>query len=129
MAQINVGTSLHLSLMCRYCAAVPAYNIVMLLQKFNQFVMIFMLTDANNFGIHHKIKRIKHRIGSITVHNNAKDIYPFRKSIIFIVIPFLKVYIALAVLIKYENEVILAIAALVNVPRISLNCCCICANV
>ena len=44
-------------------------------------------------------------------------------------IPFLKVYIALAVLIKYENEVILAIAALVNVPRISLNCCCICANV
>ena len=44
-------------------------------------------------------------------------------------IPFLKVYIALAVLIKYEKEVILAIAALVNVPRISLNCCCICANV
>ena len=46
-----------------------------------------------------------------------------------VVIPFLKVYIALAVLIKYENAVILAIAALVKVPRISLNCCCIWSNV
>ena len=45
------------------------------------------------------------------------------------VIPFLKFYIALAVLIKYGNEVILAIAALVKVPRISLNFCCIWSNV
>ena len=44
-------------------------------------------------------------------------------------IPFLKFYIALAVLIKYEKAVILAIAALVKVPRISLNCCCIWSNV
>ena len=44
-------------------------------------------------------------------------------------IPFLKDYIALAVLRKYANEVILAIADFGYLPRISLNCCCICANV
>ena len=46
-----------------------------------------------------------------------------------VVIPFLKGYIALAVLRKYANEVILAIADFGYLPRISLNCCCICANV
>ena len=46
-----------------------------------------------------------------------------------IFIPFLKDYIALAVLRKYANEVILAIADFGYLPRISLNCCCICANV
>ena len=45
------------------------------------------------------------------------------------VIPFLKDYIALAVLRKYENEVSFAIADFGYFPRISLNCCCIWSNV
>ena len=44
-------------------------------------------------------------------------------------IPFLKSYIALAALIKYENEVILAIADFGYFPRISLNFCCIWSSV
>ena len=46
-----------------------------------------------------------------------------------VVIPFLKDYIALAVLRKYENEVSFAIADFGYFPRISLNCCCIWSNV
>ena len=45
------------------------------------------------------------------------------------VIPILPDYIALAVLSKYGNEVIFAIAAFGYFPRIWLNCCCICSNV
>ena len=45
------------------------------------------------------------------------------------VIPFLKNHIALSALRKYENEVILAMADLGKLPRISLNCCCIWSNV
>ena len=45
------------------------------------------------------------------------------------VIPILTDYIALAVLSKYGNEVIFAIAAFGYFPRIWLNCCCICSNV
>ena len=45
------------------------------------------------------------------------------------IIPFLKDYIALAVLRKYENEVSFAIADFGYFPRISLNCCCIWSNV
>ena len=47
----------------------------------------------------------------------------------FNVIPILTDYIALAVLSKYGNEVIFAIAAFGYFPRIWLNCCCICSNV
>ena len=45
------------------------------------------------------------------------------------IIPILTDYIALAVLSKYGNEVIFAIAAFGYFPRIWLNCCCICSNV
>ena len=45
------------------------------------------------------------------------------------IIPFLKNHIALAAFRKYGNEVSLAIVDLVKLPRIWLNCCCICSNV
>ena len=55
------------------------------------------------------------------------DVYPHPHPVN--VIPILPDYIALAVLSKYGNEVIFAIAAFGYFPRIWLNCCCICSNV
>ena len=54
---------------------------------------------------------------------NVVNILNAHKSVL---IPFLKDYIALAVLRKYENEVSFAIADFGYFPRISLNFCCKC---
>ena len=67
-------------------------------------------------------------LDSLTLRNNPiTDLSPL--SHLTQLIPFLKDYIALAVLRKYENEVSFAIADFGYFPRISLNCCCIWSNV
>ena len=63
------------------------------------------------------------------IQEEQRDDLPLVNALRNDVIPFLTDYIALAVLSKYGNEVIFAIADFGYFPRIWLNCCCICSNV
>ena len=72
---------------------------------------------------------LRHRQWSLFIAEEDASDFVCSDRPVALIIPILTDYIALAVLSKYGNEVIFAIAAFGYFPRIWLNCCCICSNV